>query len=457
MRVHFIAIGGSAMHNLAIALKKKGYQVSGSDDEIFEPSRTRLEKHGILPPKQGWDASHITTDIEAVILGMHAKGNNPELLKARELGLKIYSYPEFLYEQSREKTRIVIGGSHGKTTITSMILHVLQHHKIKTDFMVGAQLKGFDVMVQLTEDAPFIILEGDEYLSSALDLRPKFHLYQPHIALLSGIAWDHINVFPTFEDYLNQFRIFIDKIEENGKLIYCESDSELKKICEEQENESLCLYPYNLPEYQIQNGITSIISEENKYPLNIFGKHNLMNISGALAVCKQLGITGSMFYEAMKSFNGASKRMELLDRNDSISVYKDFAHAPSKVKATIEAVKEQFPDRKLYAYLELHTYSSLNETFLDEYKNSLDLADEASIFYNPHALQIKGLPVISAQTIIQAFDKEGLRIYDDSSKLKEDILANKNSNSCYLLMSSGNFGNLKLEEIAGILVSKKIN
>lgn len=456
MKVHFIAIGGSAMHNLAIALKKKGYHVTGSDDEIFEPSRTRLETHGLLPAKQGWDPGRIHKGLDAVILGMHAKADNPELIKATKLNLKIYSYPEFLYEQSRNKTRIVIGGSHGKTTITSIILHVLQHNNIDTDFMVGAQLRGFDVMVRLSEKAPFIVLEGDEYLSSALDKRPKFHLYKPHIALLSGIAWDHINVFPTFENYLDQFRIFIKQIEENGKLIYCEEDQILKQLCEEHSNELLILYPYKTPGYEIIDGRTYIKVKKNTHLLNIFGKHNLLNVSGALAVCKQLGVSNSMFFDAMSTFKGASNRLELLDKNDDVCIYKDFAHAPSKVKATMEAVKEQFPNRKHFALLELHTYSSLNDNFLDEYKNTLDMADEAFVFYNPHALKIKNLPDVSPERIIAAFDKPGLQVFDDPAQLKKTLLSKKQDNACFLFMSSGNFANLRLQEIAGELVTKKL-
>jgi UDP-N-acetylmuramate: L-alanyl-gamma-D-glutamyl-meso-diaminopimelate ligase len=457
MRVHFIAIGGSAMHNLAIALKKKGYHVTGSDDEIFEPSRTRLQNYGLLPDTLGWDPNRIQKGIDAIILGMHAKENNPELVKATKLGLKIFSYPEFLYQQSRDKTRIVIGGSHGKTTITSMILHVLQHHKFNTDYMVGAQLKGFDVMVKLSEDAPFMVLEGDEYLSSALDKRPKFHLYRPHIALLSGIAWDHMNVFPTFENYLDQFRIFIQKIEENGKLIYCEEDPVLKQLCEEQNSDLLCLYPYKVPDYEIEDGITYVKGKKNLYPLNVFGRHNLLNLSGALSVCKQLGLTNPMFYEAMKSFKGASNRLELLDKNENTIVFKDFAHAPSKVKATVRAVKEQYPGRRLFSFLELHTYSSLNENFLDEYRNSLEMADDACVFYNPHALKIKGLPDVSPERIYSAFNKPGLQVIDNPDLLKKSIMTKKQDNSCFLFMSSGNFGNLKLQEIAGEIVTKKID
>lgn len=453
MRVHFIAIGGSAMHNLAIALHHKGYKVSGSDDEIFEPSKSRLEKLGLLPEKPGWYIDKIKKNLDAVILGMHAKADNPELLKARELGLKIYSYPEFLYQQSIHKTRVVIGGSHGKTTITSMILHVLNFHGIKADYMVGAQLEGFDVMVRLSEDAPFIILEGDEYLSSPLDPRPKFHLYKPHIALISGIAWDHINVFPTFEHYLDQFRGFIHLIEEGGKLIYCTDDEALKKLCEEEAPETICLFPYGLPDFFIENGETWLRGKKNLHKIQIFGKHNLLNISGARSVCNQLGISNSMFNKAIRSFKGASNRLERLAENDNVAVFKDFAHAPSKLQATIQAAREQYPERKLIAIMELHTYSSLNPAFIDQYRQCMDLADSAIVFYNPKALEIKKLPPIAPEKIREAFGRKDLIVITDSLLLRNTIMAIEPRDCCFLFMSSGNFGNLPLKEMALKLAS----
>lgn len=455
MKVHFIAIGGSAMHNLAIALHKKGYRVSGSDDEIFEPSRGRLAKYGLLPGKTGWSSSNITVDLDAVILGMHAKGDNPELAKAREKGLKIYSYPEFLYEQSRDKNRIVVGGSHGKTTITSIILHVFNYHSVDTDFMVGAQLEGFEVMVKLSENAQYMVLEGDEYLSSALDKRPKFHLYKPHIALLSGIAWDHINVFPTFDNYLEQFRIFINLIEKNGTLIYCNDDKTLVDICIGSTRKDLRMIPYSLPDHTIEKGKTYIHHNGRKWPVTIFGKHNLLNLAGAMHVCKSAGVTEEMFLEAVQSFKGASNRLELLAESSDTVVYKDFAHAPSKLKATTQAVKEQYPERKLIACMELHTYSSLNKDFLIQYKNAMENADQAIVFYNPHALKIKRLPDIAPEDIRDAFGGANLAVINDVEVLKNTIMENKQPDSSFLFMSSGNFGNLDLKAIAATLTNNK--
>ena len=451
MKVHFIAIGGSAMHNLAIALHKKGYQVTGSDDEIFEPSKSRLQKYGLLPSQTGWDENKIHDGLDAVILGMHAKEDNPELKKAKDLKLKIFSYPEFLYEQSKNKNRIVIGGSHGKTTITSMILHVLQYHDIQTDYMVGAQLDGFDVMVKLSDDAPHIVLEGDEYLSSPLDSRPKFHLYKPNIALISGIAWDHINVFPTFENYLEQFRIFIEKIEKYGKLAYCEADEVVKELCKNNPRKDICHLPYKLPEYITKEGITYINFYDNLYPLMVFGEHNLLNISGAMTVCKQLGVSEDMFLEAIGSFKGASNRMQMLAKKESVVVFKDFAHAPSKLKATIHAVKSQFPRRRLFAFMELHTYSSLSKNFLDQYAGTMELADEAIVFYNPDAIKLKRLPFISLDMIYDAFGKENLKIFSNPKKLKKEIMSKKQKNAAYLIMTSANFGNLDVQKIANDL------
>ncbi|MBW6498826.1 MAG: peptidoglycan synthetase [Bacteroidales bacterium] len=455
MNVHFIAIGGSAMHNLAIALHKKGYRVTGSDDEIFDPSRRRLQNYGLLPKAFGWFPEKLHAGLDAVILGMHARADNPELKKAKELGLPIFSYPEFLYEQSKEKTRVVIGGSHGKTTITSMILHVLQYHKIDIDYMVGAQLEGFEVMVRLTENAPFMIMEGDEYLSSPIDRRPKFHLYKPHIALLSGIAWDHINVFPTFENYLEQFRQFIRVTEENGKLIYCQEDQVLNDLCKEEINPSLNLYPYGLPEYEILGGKTYYILGQEKYPLQVFGKHNLMNINGARLVCQQLGVSNEMFFEAMATFKGASNRLEKVFEQNGTVIFRDFAHAPSKLKATTAAAKEQYPDKTLVACMELHTFSSLNQDFLHQYEGAMDAADVAIVFFSPHAIEMKKLPELDPETVRQAFNKKGLEVFTDTSKLlmRLEILARKQA--CFLFMSSGNFGGLNLKEFASFIKTQQ--
>ena len=380
MNVHFIAIGGSAMHNLALALHNKGYQVKGSDDEIFEPSKSRLAAKGLLPESYGWFPEKITNDLDAIVLGMHAKADNPELLKAQDLGLKIYSYPEFLHEQSKHKTRVVIGGSHGKTTITSMILHVMHYHGKDVDYMVGAQLEGFDVMVKLTETNDFMVLEGDEYLSSPIDRRPKFHLYQPNIALLSGIAWDHINVFPTYDNYVEQFRIFVDSIVKGGSITYNEEDEEVKRVVEASQN-TIRKLPYQTPNYTVENGQTLLETSEGLLPIEVFGKHNLNNLAGAKWICQHMGIDEDDFYEAIATFKGASKRLEKIAESTTSVAYKDFAHSPSKVEATTKAVKEQYDNRKLIACLELHTYSSLNAEFLKEYKGALDAADVAVVFY----------------------------------------------------------------------------
>ena len=446
MNVHFIAIGGAAMHNLALALHQKGMQVTGSDDTIFEPSKSRLNAAGLLPTSFGWFSEKITKNLDAVVLGMHAKQDNPELLKAQELGLKIYSYPEFLYEQSKHKTRVVIGGSHGKTTITAMILHVLNYHDIEVDYMLGAQLEGFDVMVKLTDDADFMVLEGDEYLSSPIDRRPKFHLYQPNIALLSGIAWDHINVFPTFENYLNQFKIFVDSITVGGSISYNTEDPHVKSIVENSENQ-IRKFPYQTPKHTIEEGVTYLDTEEGPLPLEVFGAHNLNNLAGSKWICQQMGVDQDDFYEAISSFSGASKRLEKVAENANCVVYKDFAHSPSKVKATTEAVKSQYPNRPLVACLELHTYSSLNATFLEHYKGTLDAADTAVVFYSPQAVEIKKLDSVSKIQIETAFEREDLTIFTDPIPFKNYINSLKFAQKTVLLMSSGSYGNLDFEAL----------
>ena len=446
MRVHFIAVGGSAMHNLAIALHQKGYQVTGSDDAIFEPSKSRLQKHGLLPETIGWNANNITNDLDAVILGMHAKADNPELLKAQELGVNIYSYPEYLFEQSKLKSRVVIGGSHGKTTITSMVLHVLHYHDKEVDYMVGAQLEGFETMVHLTEENDFMVLEGDEYLSSPIDLRPKFHLYQPTVALLSGIAWDHINVFKTLEDYEEQFKIFIDQITPGGILIYNEEDSTVKRLAEASENQ-IRKIPYNTPEYTVEDGETYIETNEGPMPLEIFGAHNLSNLAGAKWICQNMAIDEDDFYEAIASFKGASKRLEKIAESSTSVAYKDFAHSPSKVSATTKAVKNQFPTRKLVACLELHTYSSLNAEFLKQYQGALNSADEAVVFYSPEAVAIKQLDAVSEEQIKRAFNQSNLKVYTNPTAFKEYLFSQQFDNKTLLLMSSGNYGGLDLETL----------
>ncbi len=452
MRTHFIAIGGSAMHNLALALHNKGYQVTGSDDAIFEPSRSRLDKKGLLPQTMGWFPEKITSNIDAIILGMHAKADNPELLQAQALGLKIYSYPEFLYEQAKNKTRVVIGGSHGKTTITSMILHVMHFHNIQVDYMVGAQLEGFDTMVHLTETNDFMVLEGDEYLSSPIDRRPKFHLYQPNIALISGIAWDHINVFPTYENYVEQFEIFIQRITNGGVLVYNENDSEVKRVAEAATNPIRKL-GYHTPNYSVKNGVTLLETPEGDMPIEVFGAHNLNNLAGAKWICQNMGVDEADFYEAIASFKGASKRLEKIAENKNNVAYKDFAHSPSKVSATTKAVKEQYPDRKLIACLELHTYSSLNPEFLKEYEGALEHADVAVVFYSPDAVKIKQLEAVTAEQIGKAFNRQDLIIYTNPAAFREYLFGiNFNAqNTALLLMSSGNYGGLNFDEIKTLI------
>lgn len=444
-KLHFIAIGGSAMHNLAIALHLKGYSISGSDDEIFEPSKGRLKKYNLLPRKMGWDADNITNDIDGIILGMHAREDNPELLKAQEMGIKIYSYPEYLYEQSKDKMRIVIGGSHGKTSITAMILHVMQELNIDTDYMVGAKLDGFEVMVKLTDKAKYMLIEGDEYLTSPIDRRPKFHLYMPDIAILSGIAWDHINVFPTFENYVDQFRIFIDLINTNGALAYCNEDAELEKLANSCAPK-LSKIGYGIPEHIIdENGITHIIDGKLDIPLKVFGNHNLMNINAALLVCEQIGINKVDFYIAISSFNGASNRLELIAENNNTRVYKDFAHSPSKLKATTAAVKKQFKNKELIACMELHTFSSLSAEFLTHYAGAMDSADQAIVYFNPHTIAHKKLEPISKEQVKQGFARKDLLVFTESKALQDYLLKIDYSNKNLLIMTSGNLDGVDLK------------
>ena len=450
MRIHFIAIGGSAMHNLAIALHNKGEHVTGSDDEIFDPSRTRLAAKGLLPEQYGWFEDNISSDIDAVILGMHAKQDNIELLRAKALGLTIYSYPEFLYEQSKNKTRVVIGGSHGKTTITSMILHVMHYHDKDVDYMVGAQLEGFDTMVHLTKENDFIVLEGDEYLSSALDRRPKFHLYKPNIALLSGIAWDHINVFPTFDNYVEQFRVFLSQITHGGAIVYNQEDIEVKQVVETAQNQ-IKKYPYQTPRFSVENGDTLLDTEDGPMPIEVFGKHNLNNLEGARWICQLMGVQQEDFYEAIATFKGASKRLEKIGQGPTSIAYKDFAHSPSKVRATTQALKSQYPERSLLACLELHTYSSLNPEFLSEYKGTLNDADKAVVFYSPNAVKIKKLDAVSSSQILKAFQREDLVVFTDPAAFQDYLFEQDFTDTSLLLMSSGNYGGLDFEKVKEIL------
>ncbi len=446
MRIHFIAIGGSAMHNLAIALHKKGYQISGSDDEIFEPSKSRLSAYGLLPSKIGWDVANISNNLDAVILGMHARADNPELLKAQQIGMKVYSYPEYLYEQTKNKTRVVIGGSHGKTTITSMVMHVLKQNNIAFDYMVGANLEGFETMVGLSNETEIAVFEGDEYLSSPIDRRPKFHLYKPHIALLTGIAWDHINVFPTFENYVQQFDDFVGMVMPGGFLTYFEEDAEIQKIVSRHVN--LNSKAYRTHPSGVIEGKAFLKSGGKDYPLQVFGDHNLQNISGAKEVCKQIGISEEQFYAAITSFKGAGRRLQELSKNKECIVYQDFAHSPSKLKATVSAVKNQFPERQLVACMELHTFSSLKKEFLPLYKNTMDEADVAYVYYNPHTVAHKKLEPISKELVYEAFGKSNLIISTDSDQLFTELLKMNWKNTNLLLMSSGNFDGKNLKEIA---------
>ena len=452
-RFHFIAIGGAAMHNLALALQKNGNIITGSDDEIMEPSHSRLAAAGLLPEKEGWFPEKIVKEIDGVILGMHARADNPELIRAQLLGIPVFSFPEFLYEHSKNKQRVVIGGSHGKTTITAMILHVLRLLDYDFDYMVGAKIDGFDTMVRLS-DAPLIILEGDEYLSSPVDRRPKFHQYKATIGLISGIAWDHINVFPTFESYLQQFKIFADNIPPNGTLIYCFTDDEVRRIAEHSSSLAEKI-SYNIPPNEIIDGVTYLLTDDEKISLSIFGEHNLLNLEGARLVCHKLGINDRFFYKSISSFKGAAQRLELLAKNDSVAIYNDFAHSPSKLKATISAVRQQYPQRKLIACMELHTFSSLNEIFLDQYSGTMDEADVALVYFNPHTVEHKKLKTLTETIVKNAFNNPRIRVYTDSSVLQEGLLSSGSDQTVFLMMSSGNFDGMDMNDLAEKLVGNK--
>jgi UDP-N-acetylmuramate: L-alanyl-gamma-D-glutamyl-meso-diaminopimelate ligase len=444
-RVHFIAVGGAVMHNLALALQQKGLAVTGSDDEIYDPAKSRLENAGILPKQQGWFPEKITTDIDAIILGMHARADNPELLKAQEIGLKIYSFPEFVFEQSADKQRVVIAGSHGKTTITSMILHVLKEYNRSFDYLVGAQIEGFDLMVKLTEDAPVIIIEGDEYLSSALERRSKFLFYHPHIALISGVEWDHFNVFPTYESYVNSFEELANDLPKAGTLLFDETD-DMAKVIAAHEREDINCTGYQAHPHTIVDGKYYLETANGNVELKVFGEHNMKNLNGAKLILNRLGITDAQFYDSIKKFAGAAKRLETLGENEHCLVLRDFAHAPSKVAATTKATKSLYPKRKLVACYELHTFSSLNKDFLPHYDEKLNDADEAVVFYSPHTLEMKKLPFISPDEIKMAFGRDDLQIFTETKEL-ERFLSEKNwYESNLLLMSSGTFNGLNFNE-----------
>ncbi len=445
-RIHLIAIGGSAMHNIALALHHKGFRVTGSDDEIYNPARDRLAKYGLLPDSEGWHPARITADIDAIIIGMHAREDNPELHRARKLGIQIYSYPEYIYEQSKNKKRVVVAGSHGKTTTTAMILHVLRKLGRDTDYLVGAQLEGFETMVRLS-DAPVMVLEGDEYLASPLDRRPKIHFYKPHISIITGIAWDHINVFPSFENYVEQFEIYIKDIEKDGVLFWYKNDKHLSKIA--RINPQIRAYAYDTPTYEVIDNQTFIIKENKKTSLQIFGKHNLQNLEAARLVCGELGIEEEEFYEAISDFGGAARRLQPLHQSDTNVAYLDFAHAPSKVEATIRALKEQYPNRPLTACLELHTFSSLNKNFLKEYRNTMDAADIACVFYSEHTLKMKRLPELSAQDIITAFGHPRMKVFTQKENLTAFLEHLNWKNRNLLMMSSGKFGGVDTKGLIG--------
>ena len=454
-RVHFIAIGGAAMHNLAIAISKKdNFQVTGSDDEIFEPSRSRLKEHGLLPDELGWFPERINKGLHAVILGMHATADNPELLRAKELGLKIYSFPEYLYQQTRSKTRIVIGGSHGKTTTTAMILFVLKQLKIDADYMVGAQIEGFDNMVKLSYESRIAVFEGDEYLTSSLDRRPKFHVYKPHIAVLTGIAWDHINVFPTFENYVEQFRIFTELMEVQGRLIYFDGDENLNEIAKHLRRD-IVPFPYNTPEHEVRDGITYLLTKYGDVSLKIFGEHNLQNMNAARLACRQIGVTDEQFYSVITEFPGASNRLQKISDTGNSVAYKDFAHSPSKLIATVSAVKHQYPDRKLIACMELHTFSSLTEEFLPQYAGCMKEADVAFVYYNPEVIQHKHLKYIDPEQVKLAFGGTNITVFTDSDALQQALRKLNYDNTALLLMTSGNFSGVNLKEFADELLKKK--
>lgn len=450
MNVHFIAIGGSAMHNLAIALARKGYRVTGSDDEIFEPSRSRLAKEGILPDTIGWNPDKISTALDAVILGMHAREDNPELLKAKELNIPVFSYPEYLYDQSKDKIRVVIGGSHGKTTITSMLLHAFQRLNMNVDYMVGAQLEGYDCMVKLTSEAKIMVIEGDEYLSSPIDRRPKFHLYHPTIALLSGIAWDHINVFPTFDNYVEQFDIFCSMIDKDGALVFNATDLEVKKLAEKYQK-TIKTIAYSTPNYQVVEDGTVVMYDGEHYALKVFGAHNLQNLFGAMHVAMQLGVKAEDFLNAMADFTGAGKRLQKVVESDAFVMFKDFAHSPSKLKATTKAVKEQFPNRKLIACMELHTFSSLKKEFLKQYQGAMDSADYPLVYFSHEVVKHKKLEPLT-EDLVQANFGAKVKVVTETQKVLDFIHEHVSDDTVLLMMSSGNFDGIDFDRLGSDLI-----
>ena len=448
--IHFIAIGGSTMHNLAIALARQGYHITGSDDEIFDPAKSHLAEYGLLPEKTGWFPEKIHSGLDAVILGMHARADNPELEQALHLGLKIYSYPEYVYEQSTDKQRVVIAGSHGKTTITAMVMHVLQQYNRKFDYLIGANVEGFEVMVKLSEDAPLIIIEGDEYLASPQNRQPKFLFYQHHIGLISGIAWDHINVFPTFEEYVKAFETFAENTPKSGTLIYAEDD-DLASVIGRKERPDVQAIGYDAHPHVIKEGKTYLITEGGEVAVAVFGEHNMKNLAGAKAVLTKIGIEEQEFYRAIGTFKGAIRRLERISDNETAAIFRDFAHAPSKLSATIQAVKQQFPERQLVACLELHTFSSLNRQFINQYKNTFNQPETAVVYYNPETAVHKKIEVLSETDIRKAFNRPDLQIFTDSGLLRDFLKNTEWHQKNLLMMSSGNFDNLDFQQLGRLL------
>ncbi len=448
--IHFIAIGGAVMHQLALALKRQGNIVTGSDDEINDPARSNLAAAGILPEQYGWFPEKITPKLDAIVLGMHAKANNPELLAAQEQGIPIYSFPQYIYEVSKNKKRVVIAGSHGKTTITSMVMHILKHYGKEFDYLVGAKVAGFDQSVQLS-DAPLIVLEGDEYPASVIEKRPKIFFYHPHISVISGIAWDHINVFPTYDIYFNQFEQYLDGIEKGAPVFYNNEDAEVRRVVQTSATH-LNAVPYNMPAFHYdEDGNAVLETEMGEIKVSVFGRHNLLNMQAAIAVCTELGISKEDCYKAIASFTGAAKRLEKIKETKSLVAYRDFAHAPSKLKATLDAVREAYPDHRLIACFELHTYSSLTEQFLKEYAGSMDAADNAIVYFSHHALQLKGLPELEATQVKSYFNRADLTVIDNKAALEHtvnEILNDKTKPVCLLLMSSGTFDGIDWNDVS---------
>ena len=436
------------MHQLAIALQSMGHTVTGSDDEIEDPAKSNLAAAGILPPQTGWFPEKITNRLDAIVLGMHAKADNPELLAAQKWGLPIMSFPEYIYEVSKHKTRVVVAGSHGKTTVTSMIMHILKHNGIDFDYMVGAKVAGFEGSVRLS-DAPLIILEGDEYPASAIEKKPKILFYHPNITVITGIAWDHINVFPTYDNYFSQFTGYLHGLEPQTRVVYNEEDAEVRRAVAST-SEDIVKIAYQTPQWEYADGAFAIVTGIGKFPVSVFGRHNMQNIAAAMKACTELGIHWTKSLEAIASFTGAAKRLEQLYETPTLKVFRDFAHAPSKLKATLDAVREAFPEHFLLACFELHTYSSLNKDFMAQYSGSMDKADRAIVFYSHHALEIKGLPDVAAADVAAGFGNPGLTVTTESIQLVDYVtsaIRESGRPTFLLLMTSGTFGGIDWKNV----------